>query len=419
MRPLSKIYEMARTRGEAMWAVLDWAAQQTGDFTMKDLYKVFQQAGGESTIQQFHSMVKVAKPWKDDQGKYGVSAQRPFVFSKRGSRGKGGAALLQWGLDGPLRAPQQRQPSLAGDDSPIGDIYDKLEDKLGRDALKAALQRWRRMTSVNQIATDIRSTVPARYQMDAIQIGTEHLVSSGKADEEDVEDAEAQLSPAAKAQAEPGMPATPFSPPKPRAQQPAAKKAAPTPAPPDDDDDEAELAAMGFRKVDGPANEPDREEPGDEGPGEDDATDAAFSGDDIPADFFDDDDGGGEARGTEDYPAYLPDPDPDGDKFEYAMSRLVDEGNLDADDPLWEKLKTAKNDVDAQQIIRKSNLPTGLQRSALIVAKAIFDNTGRDWETGKKMGESRLMRVYGEGPLTDPVDFDQTSGLKRVIRLKK
>lgn len=397
------VREMARTRGEAVWAVLDWASQQTGDFTINDMYKVFVANGGGSTIQQFHTIIGhlTAKPWKDDQEKYALGPNRPLRIVKRGARGKGGAGTYEWGLDGPLRAPQQPKEPLAPEGSPLGDILDRLEDKLGRDQLKAAMARWKRMTDVHKIAADIRATIPARYQIDAMQVGTEHLVSSGQADEEEVEDAEeADLAPQAQ---QPSAPPTPFAPPKAKPPRPAPPPSAPKPT-----------------KAKKPEPEPE-EEP-----------EAGEDLDDVPDDFFHDDEGGGEEPEPEteeepgeeeaeaaEYPAYLPDANEDGDKAEYAMHRLATEGDLGPDADLWEKLKNSKNDVDASNIVRQSGLPTSLHRSALIVAKAIFDNTGRDWETGKKLGkESRLLRLYRESPLEEPVDFDQKSGLARILKVK-
>ena len=98
------------------------------------------------------------------------------------------------------------------------------------------------------------------------------------------------------------------------------------------------------------------------------------------------------------------------------MFELVDQGDLREDNPLWAKLKAAKDSIDAHRIIKSSGLPHGLHKYALIVARAIFSNTGRDFDSGKR-NESRLTSLYGiiESPLEEPVDFDQRSGLKRVF----
>ena len=75
IRNVFRLAEMARSRGEPTWAMLDWAAQQQGTFTIKDLYKVYTQAGGDIGETSFHTLVNklIAKPWKDDQDKYGLS----------------------------------------------------------------------------------------------------------------------------------------------------------------------------------------------------------------------------------------------------------------------------------------------------------------------------------------------------------
>lgn len=417
---IRQLYEMANTRKEPMWAVLDWAAQQPGDFTYKDLHRVYTAAGGGSNIQQFHSMIKVAKPDHKDPEKREVSVKRPFVYSKRGRQGGRGeeAARLQWGLDGPLRAPQTPTQPLRNMnvDSKLGDLLDELEKamsrRLGGDVggarqqLKAMFDRWKKMSDPHRIAADIQASLPGPYRMKALEAVWAMRGSKDTPQERD--DAEDQITQAPQAQQK----QTPFSAPKPKAQQPQQRK----PAAPADDDDE-ELAAMGFKKLDEPETADDDDE--DLGPGwrkvdepEDNGqgSGSAFDDDEIDPNYFQDDDddsgfdagdgdgdGGGEETDVphqpeDEYPAYLPDPDEEGDKFENAMYRLVHEVGLKPDDPLWNKLKNAKNDLDARQIISQTKIPQTMQRLAMLVAKAVFDNTGRDFDTGKKL--EGLRRVF-------------------------
>lgn len=199
---LFRVDEMANTRKGPTWAVLDWAAQQTGEFSLKDLFAVYQKAGGEQGYTSFHTTIghMTAKPWKDDQEKYGLSEDRPFAIAKRGSRGAGGATSLYWGLEAPLREPPEGMEAELGDDGggdeegtgAIGDALDRLEALMGRDKLKAALARWRGMKSIHQAVADIRGTVPPKGQMDALHVASDALVSAGRAD--DSEEAEAELS---------------------------------------------------------------------------------------------------------------------------------------------------------------------------------------------------------------------------------
>lgn len=425
MPRLLNLYEMARPRGEAMWAVLDWAAQQPGRFTRADMLAQYQKAGGGSgSVGGLWIALKkhVAEPGEP------TSVEKPIRTVQAGSRGRGGAGFYEWGLSGPLRAPQPPKAPRTGD-SPTGDILDRIEAKIGRDALKMAMARWRRMGNLHAIAADIKATIPASLRMDALHAATEHLVDSGKASTAEVDDAEAEVDQGASQ-------ATPFTPPKPKA---AVQKQAPTPEPDDDEDmgdgwrkvgddvpddffhgdDDDEPAAPvkkkaepepvtanddddddmgdGWRKVDDePAKEAEpKSDPEPEGDAEE-KPDDEMSDDEYDAwvKAQEDEEGyDGNYTGVDqpEYPVFLPDPDDEGDKYENAMFRLVNETEIDEHNPIWEKLKDAKDAVDAHTIIKKSEIPPTLQRSALLVAKAIFANTGRDWDSGKKL-ESRSLR---------------------------
>jgi hypothetical protein len=194
--------EMARPKGEAGWAILDWAAQQEGTFTIDDLWKVWQQAGGGGGLSSFHTTIGhlTAKPWKDDQEKYAVSEKRPFVLATRGRQGKGQKHVYQWGLDGPLREPPppqdaEDQDSVGGgddDSDAIGIALDRLEKLMDRLPLKAALNRWKGMNDLDKIIDDIRKTVPARGRLDAVHIAGTALLSK-KVTPAEMQDAEAEL----------------------------------------------------------------------------------------------------------------------------------------------------------------------------------------------------------------------------------
>ncbi len=415
MQPLSKLFtltEMARPREAATWAMLDWCAQQKGDFTIRDMYNVWIKSGGGKNsegvpgIGSFSTAANkfIAKydPNSEkekyrDQKKYGLSQSRPLVYSRKGIRGKNNDTntLLQWGLSGPLRKPggdQSMAQDADEDESPIGDALDRLEKHMGRPALKMAMQRWKVMSNHHVLAADIKKTIPPKFQMDALHVAMDRMVQSGKAEPEDVTDAEDEVEASTE---------TPFAAPVPRDDLPMATRAtrnarpgSPVKAPmtgpqtaqsTDDDDDGP--SGDGWSKVPDEDESPAAAEPED-GTEYNDDGESYEDDSEAPAESDEEDEA--------EFPAYLPDPEEDSaDKYEAAMYRLVHEGNLSPDSEIWEMLKGAKNDIDAREIIKKSSLPANLHRSALLVARAIFVNTSRDWETGAKLrGESRLLTLF-------------------------
>jgi hypothetical protein len=213
--------EMPRGKGDPILATLDWAAQQKGTFTIRDLYKVYVANGGRANsegdnIQSFSTQINkyIAKPWKDDQVKYAISDKRPMVAVKQGSRGGGGRnpTILKWGLDRPLRDPSAARFVEPEDDNTSGDAMDRLEKvlshmgkglppdpKQGRQRLQAAIERWKKMKNLNQVVADIRGTIPKAGQMDALHVASEFLMDRGAASEDDVDDAEDQVAPASQA----------------------------------------------------------------------------------------------------------------------------------------------------------------------------------------------------------------------------
>jgi len=248
---LYDLIEMARTRGDASWAVLDWAAKQpidpeTGEprsFTIRDAYRIYTAAGGMGTEQQFSTIFnkwvakydpKSSKERYRDKARYGLSQDRPLVITRSGRRGFRGAASYQWGLDAPLRqAPTgEEAPEMEAED-PVGDALDKLEEYMGGIELKRQLAQWRAMTDMNSVMRSVM-TLPARMRAEAMLVASQHLVNSGRADQADVQDAERKL--AARASAAPEEPATPFKVGQPRtdlsqAGRPGFRPRPPQPAP--------------------------------------------------------------------------------------------------------------------------------------------------------------------------------------------
>lgn len=191
--------EMPRPRGDAMWAVLDWAAQQKGTFTIRDLYNVYVRNGGRAdslgdNIQSFTTgiMKYVAQPGKYKINKrtgqpkdYSLSQKRPIMQVQRGARGAGGAALMKWGLDKPLRDPTAAK-FVDVEDPSAGDAMDNLEAMIGPEKLKAAMARWKKMGHTDKAVADIKGTIPKKGWMDAMHILMD--LGGGAESDEEAED---------------------------------------------------------------------------------------------------------------------------------------------------------------------------------------------------------------------------------------
>ncbi len=96
--------EMPRPKGSfapPMKAVINWASQQPGEFTAKDMFRIFRAAGGQpnqpndtAAYMSFQSAVKRLKT----DGR--PSEDTPLVVSKVGQVGRGGSTVYRWGLKG-------------------------------------------------------------------------------------------------------------------------------------------------------------------------------------------------------------------------------------------------------------------------------------------------------------------------------
>jgi hypothetical protein len=200
---------MARPKGGPHWEVLDWAARQQGEFSIGDAYKVWQDAGGGGTYQNFSSTFNKWVSKYDpnspveryrDQGKYGLSDKRPIVITKAGRQAAGRKAMYRWGLDHPLREPPEQTEPLDGEvgdvgssdaSDAIGDALDRMESAMGREALKSALARWKNMSDLHHAVEDIRKTVPARLRADAVHVAAQAIMAKGRpVSKSDVRDAE-------------------------------------------------------------------------------------------------------------------------------------------------------------------------------------------------------------------------------------
>lgn len=203
IRNVFRLAEMARSRGEPTWAMLDWAAQQREPFTFKDLYREYSKAGGDIGETSFYTLANklVAKydpnsPKEKyrDEAKYGLSEKRPLVFVHQGRQGHTGerAGKLAWGLDKPLREPPAQSDQDTPEQEAYNDAMDRLEQNIGRDKLQLYLNRWKKM-EIHQAVADIRKNIPRRAQIDALHVASAELVATGRATMDDVEDAENEI----------------------------------------------------------------------------------------------------------------------------------------------------------------------------------------------------------------------------------
>lgn len=113
------------------------------------------------------------------------------------------------------------------------------------------------------------------------------------------------------------------------------------------------------------------------------------------------------ARKSGGWPQWLPKADPDGSFEESEMSKLLAAGK-GPDDPIWDALGKAHNDVEAHDIIKKS-LPPQLQRAAIRVAKAVFANLNKDWDAPSQGGKLPTRSVPVQQP-DEPVNAGEDEG---------
>jgi hypothetical protein len=99
---------------------------------------------------------------------------------------------------------------------------------------------------------------------------------------------------------------------------------------------------------------------------------------------------------------WLPQPDQDGNYAESSMFKCAAKG-MGPENPVWTEISRTNNDVEAHRVVR-NRFPIQLQRPAMAIAKAIFQNLNKDWDNGKAETLIRtwagLLEMYGlgEGP---------------------
>lgn len=419
---LYDLSEMARTRGDATWAMLDWCAKQPDDFTIDDAYRVYVRAGGQSNATAFASIFNrfVAKydpnSPKDryrSEAEYGLSQERPIAIVRQGRRGKGGAALYRWGLDGPLREPPAAtEPSSddggEGEEDHIGDALDALEKSMGRPALKAALERWRGMKGDHRrISQDIRLTVRPRDQMNALMVATQGSAPAGGS-------STAELGPEPPA-------ATPFTPGNPRRDLPPPQppgRRRPEVEPEEEPTEPDARGSNGDFEDEEPTN-PDMAPPDFGGGGGDaggDSEDGSKEGEGEGTDEFD----------TSDYPDWLPAARRKGSPAERAMFRLLspkDEGGagISPTSRLWRAIEDAEDGGAAREalanLFARSKVDPKFLPDAQAVAADVFDDSdeGDEEEGGGEEGEDEAEgeghgETEGEGENDDRGEDDGEGG---------
>lgn len=119
----------------------------------------------------------------------------------------------------------------------------------------------------------------------------------------------------------------------------------------------------------------------------------------------------------EDEPAgerdWIPRPDAMGSYAESSMEKLAAKG-LGPESDFWERIAGTTGNVDAHNLIRKE-VPIQLQRPALAVAKQIFQNLEKDWDSNEGRSLSRLYRI-AEATVDDEVPSPEKRGRVSVDR---
>jgi hypothetical protein len=124
--------EMARPKGAfgaPMRAVINWAAQQHGEFTAHDMLPVYQAAGGQrdqtNKYAAYQSFTTALKRIIAPEGRR-PSDEQPLVVAKVGTKGRGGAATYKWAAKNrPALASPAPTPTKPSSDVPAGEFDDE------------------------------------------------------------------------------------------------------------------------------------------------------------------------------------------------------------------------------------------------------------------------------------------------------
>lgn len=96
---------------------------------------------------------------------------------------------------------------------------------------------------------------------------------------------------------------------------------------------------------------------------------------------------------------WLPTPDRDSDNYaESSMAKLADAG-MGPDDPFWEEVKEADDDMAVHDLIKGSGTLPQYHRAMMVVSKEIFSRLNKDWDGS---GPKRHMQSTSAGKVGDP-----------------
>jgi hypothetical protein len=420
MKSLQMIYEMARPMSDATLAVLDWAASQEGAFTVKQMFQVYQNAGGRSPGAGFSSNIGRFKVLR---GVERPTLMRPLVQLFPSKKGPGNESFFMWGLPG-QKFPRPEKPSKS-EGNRVMRALDRLETEMGRDKARAALKRWASETEPSRVMTDIEATVPGPYRADALLVAFDNLINKGVLDNNEMKLVTRKKDEFEKQKKTYGpedddeLPSSffdqveePVKTSKPqnvqqKHHQPKASvaKVFNEPKVQNVQDDEididvdewgADTAETDMDKIvkgnlddDGSGDEDEDEDLGDGW------TKVEIDADGNPIKPSQEDVEEDSSKKNFDVPDWMPSPSEYGNRAEASMHKIIDSG-FDATDEVWSKIRRAKNRDDASRVISKSDIPPDLRKHALSVSKAIFLNDGRedDWDLDESRSSGYLSSIY-------------------------
>lgn len=122
---ISEMPRPAGSYGKPVMAMLQWAKDQGGrEFTAKDLFRIWRQAGGQPNQgddkKAYASFQTSVRQFIDARGR--GTPEAPLVVVQQGVRGRGGAAIYRWGAARPSQVSKGSSTAQSGafDDMDLG-----------------------------------------------------------------------------------------------------------------------------------------------------------------------------------------------------------------------------------------------------------------------------------------------------------
>ena len=316
--------EMPRPMENPMKAALAWASQQKGEFSIRQMFNVYRENGGqpnqpntpEGNMRAYQSFSTNLKKRTVTDETERPTLDKPLVLARVGSVGAGRAAMLRWGIrqkfDGPT-APAAKPAVPTQTAKPAGAPAPKQLSPLKKPEQEPEPEEddsdfW----PSDEAPAQSQASEPesgADWDLDDMGLGPAGSSSIASAPE-----------PKAKAASQPSQP-------------PAAQKAP-------EDEDLPDLADMVGGDVD-----------------------------------FDDDEGSPEPEPAQKGPFWMPEPDPEGSGAEYAMA-VLQQGGLGPDNKILQDVAKAKDGAEALKILRGSG--PNLFRQKKQVARYILSRLDKD-----------------------------------------